>query len=136
VSLWHSDQKTEIGDPAGWGVNVSATKYIDDTWLPFVRGGYTEDGGSLLQKSLSLGLGYQPVQYGNLLGFGVNWGEPNATTWGSSDLPDQYSFELFYRWQLGERLAVTPDLQYFLNPALNPDQSSIWLFGLRARLAL
>jgi porin len=136
VSLWHSDQKTEIGDPAGWGVNVSATKYIDDTWLPFVRGGYTEDGGSLLQKSLSLGLGYQPVQYGNLLGLGVNWGEPNATTWGSSDLPDQYSFELFYRWQLGERFAVTPDLQYFIDPALNPDQSSIWLFGLRARLAL
>ena len=136
LTLWHSDQKTEIGDPSGWGVNFSATKYIDDTWLPFVRGGYTENGGSLLQKSLSLGVGYQPVQYGNLVGFGVNWGEPNATTWGSPDLPDQYSLELLYRWQLGERFAVTPDLQYFINPALNPDQSSIWLFGLRARLAL
>jgi porin len=137
VSVWHSDAKTSTsGDPSGWGVNFSATKYIDDTWLPFVRGGYTEDGGSLLQKSLSLGVGYQPVQYGGLVGFGFNWGEPNATTWGSPDLPDQYSFELFYRWQVGDRLAVTPDLQYFINPALNPDQSSIWLFGVRARLAL
>ncbi len=62
LTLWHSDEKTAIGDPSCWGVNFSATKYIDDTWLPFVRGGYTEDGGSLLQKPLSLGVGYQPVQ--------------------------------------------------------------------------
>ena len=81
-------------------------------------------------------MGYQPVQFGNLVGLGLNWGEPNAITWGSPDLPDQYSFELFYRWQVGDRFAVTPDLQYFINPALNPDQSSIWLLGLRARLAL
>ena len=136
VSVWHSDEKSEIGDPSGWGVNVSATKYIDDKWLPFLRGGYTEDGGSLLQKSVSAGLGYQAVPGRDLVGFGVHWGEPNATTWGSSDLSDQYSLELFWRWYLGEQLAVTPDVQYLINPALNPNESSIWLFGLRARFVL
>ena len=44
--------------------------------------------------------------------------------------------ELFWRWQLGEQLAVTPDLQLLINPANNPDEDRIWLFGLRARLAL
>jgi hypothetical protein len=31
---------------------------------------------------------------------------------------------------------VTPDLQYIKNSALNPDADSIWVFGIRARLAL
>ena len=38
--------------------------------------------------------------------------------------------------QLAERLAITPNLQFISNPALNPDADSIWLFGLRMRLAL
>ncbi len=136
LTVWHSDAKTSTsGDPAGWGVNFSAAKYIDDKWLPFVRGGYTEDGGSLLQKSVSVGLGYQAVPGRDLVGFGANWGEPNATTWGPG-LRDQYSFELFWRWHVGPQLAVTPDLQYLIHPANNPDESAIWLLALRARLSL
>jgi len=135
LTLWHSDEKSETGDPSGWGLNFSATYFIANKWMPFLRGGYTEDGGSLLQKSVSAGLGYQWIPGRDLLGFGVNWGQPNETTWGPG-LRDQYTLELFWRWQLGEQLAVTPDLQLMINPALNPDQSSIWLFGLRARLAL
>ena len=38
--------------------------------------------------------------------------------------------------QLAKQLAVTPDLQFLINPATNPDQGSIWVFGLRGRLAL
>jgi len=38
--------------------------------------------------------------------------------------------------QLTQNLAITPDVQLIINPALNPDESSIWVFGLRARLAL
>jgi porin len=44
--------------------------------------------------------------------------------------------ELFWRWQLGSQLAVTPDLQLLINPANNPEESSIWVFGVRGRLAL
>jgi hypothetical protein len=32
-------------------------------------------------------------------------------------------------------LAITPTLQLLIHPALSPDQNSIWVFGLRARLA-
>jgi len=31
---------------------------------------------------------------------------------------------------------LTPDVQLLFNPALNPDASSTWVFGIRARLAL
>jgi porin len=44
--------------------------------------------------------------------------------------------ELFWRWQLARQLAVTPDLQLLINPANNPDEDAIWVFGLRGRFAL
>ena len=88
-----------------------------------------------MQKSISAGAGYQPTPGGDLLGFGFNWGEPNEGTYGKG-LRDQYTAEVFYRWQLAPQLAVTPDLQWVRNPALNPTEDQIWIFGLRARLSL
>ena len=72
---------------------------------------------------------------GNLLGIGVNCGEPNSAVFGSG-LNDQYTAEAFFRWQLSKEFVVTPNLQVLVNPALNPDEDSIWVLGLRARLAL
>lgn len=135
LTFWHSDEKSEVGDPDGWGLNFSGTWLFDSKWMPFLRGGYAEDGGSLLQKSISTGVGYQWVPGRDVLGLGLNWGEPNETTWGEG-LRDQYTVELFWRWQLGSQLAVTPDLQLLINPALNQDESSIWVFGIRGRMAL
>jgi porin len=74
VTLWHQDERIEAGSPSGWGFNLSATKWLDDKWFPFLRLGYAEDGGSLMQKSVAAGFGYQPVAAGHVLGVGVNWG--------------------------------------------------------------
>ena len=71
----------------------------------------------------------------DLLGFGANWGEPNESSFGSG-LSDQYTFEVFYRFQLAEQLAITPDIQLLVDPPNNPDHGSIWVYGVRARLAL
>lgn len=135
VTFWHADERTEAAVPNGWGLNFSATQYIEDKWLPFVRAGYAKDGGSLLQRSVSVGFGYQWVPYQDLVGFGFNWGQPNETTF-EPGLRDQYSLEAFYRLQLARQLALTPDVQLLFNPALNPDAKSSWVFGIRARLAL
>jgi len=132
---WHSDKKSEADDPDDWGLNASATWFVGDKWLPFLRGGYADDGGSLLQKSISAGVGHQCVPGRDVIGFGFNWGQPNETTWGSG-LSDQYTLELFWRWQVGKQLAITPDLQLLVDPANNPDANQIWVFGLRARLVL
>ena len=71
---------------------------------------------------------------GNRVGVGINWGEPSDTTF-EPGLRDQTSVELYYRIQIFKELAITPDLQYIKNPALNPEESSLWVFGLRARFA-
>jgi porin len=135
VTYWHADERTEAGEAKGWGLNVSFTRYLAQKWLPFIRAGYAEDGGSLMQKSVSVGTGYQPIPKGDLIGIGFNWGEPNEDTFGP-ELRDQYTAELFYRWQLTPRLAVTPDIQWIRNPALNPEEEQIWILGVRVRLAL
>jgi porin len=44
--------------------------------------------------------------------------------------------ELYYRLQLFQHLAITPDAQLVIDPVLNPDEDRIWVFGLRARLTL
>jgi porin len=43
--------------------------------------------------------------------------------------------EVYFRLQVTKELAITPDVQLLIDPALNPDEDSVWVYGLRARLA-
>lgn len=139
LTLWHVDAREEAGAPSGWGANFSWSRYYNDKVMPFVRAGYTDDSGSLLEKSVSVGLGYRPDPStevpGDLIGAAFNWGEINENSFGPG-LDDQYTLELFYRWQLTQQVALTLDYQYLRDPALNPDESSISVWSLRARFAL
>jgi len=136
LTLWHVDESKPAGTPGGWGVafNYSAS-LNDDTLMPFIRGGYADDGGTLLERSVSVGLGYNAVGGRDQLGVAVNWGRPNEDSFGP-DLDDQYTFEVFYRLQVTEQFALTPDIQYLVDPAQNSTEDSLWILGLRARLAL
>jgi porin len=135
VTVWHVDESREIGAPSGWGAAFHYVTYLNKNLMPFVRGGYADDGGTLMQKSLSLGLGYQRAAGRDLLGVGYNWGEPNEKTF-STGLKNQQTLEVFYRFPLTEQFVLTPDIQYIKKPALNPNRDSLWVVGLRARLAI
>jgi porin len=137
ATLWRTDGSDEFGVDDGWGIAGSATWYVNDRWLPFLRGGFANDGGALLAASVSAGLGWQPMPGPgrDVLGLGLNWGRPNSDSFGPG-LDDQWTGEIFYRINLGKHVAVTPDVQVLINPALNPDKDVIGIFGLRARLAL
>ncbi len=133
LTFWHIDERVN-GTPDGWGVNFSWQTWIDEKWLPFVRAGYTEDSGSLLEKSISVGVGYQPVPRRGAIGFAFNWGVPNEASFG--DVDEQYTTELFWRYQLTKEVAVTPSVQYIRDPALNQDEDNLWVMGLRLRVVL
>lgn len=135
ITAWQSDARREAGIDDGWGVAASASYLIDERWLPFARIGWSDGGGgAFMEGAASVGVGYYLREKSDLLGLGLNWGRPSDTTFGSG-LSDQYTFELFYRLQLLERLAITPDIQVLVDPALNPDTEVAAVFGLRARLA-
>ncbi|MFW2405632.1 MAG: carbohydrate porin, partial [Gammaproteobacteria bacterium] len=133
VTVWHKDAREAAGKPSGRGVNFSFARFVDGTWMPFLRGGWSDDGDSLLQKSLSGGIGYRVRNDKDLFGAGLNWGEPNSNQGVGTDA--QYAAEIFYRLLIGKRLNLTADLQYVRDPAINPSESSIWVFGARGRWA-
>ena len=135
LTFWHVDDSVQAGTQQGWGVAFSHVQQLGDRWMPFLRGGYADDGGSLMQKSIGVGFLYQPKSAGDQLGVGLNWGEVNETTFGPN-LDDQITAEVFYRIQITPQFALTPNIEYIDNPALNPENDNLWVIGLRARMAL
>jgi len=106
---------------------MSASWTFDNTWMPFLRAGYADQGGALYDRSVSV---CYVTQQRDLIGIGLNWACPQ----GLSD--SQWTLEAFYRCQVSESLAVTFDAQPIANPALNPTQDMAGFFGLRTRSAL
>jgi porin len=73
-----------------------------------------------------------------LFAVGISYGEASEdpVSGFSSDLDPQYTAEVFYRFQLSQHFAITPDQQWIVDPVLNPDEDSIYIAGMRARLSL
>ena len=65
------------------------------------------------------------------LGFGATWARPTAPL-----TSDQFAFELFYRAQMVDGVQVTPDAEFIINPALDPNSNFQVVFGLRVRAYL
>jgi porin len=129
VTLWHTDARAASGSPEGHGVAVTSQKFICDKWLPFFRFGYADGDAALMQTTFSTGLGLQRENR-DVAGIGLSWGQPAAGA-----LRDQFTSEFFYRFQLTQFLAVTPDIQLIVDPALNPSVDVLALFGVRFRAA-
>lgn len=135
LTLWQIDAVSNAAASAGWGVAFSASGTIHGEWTPFLRGGWSEKGGSQYDAALAAGFGYQPAGRPGMLGVGLSVARPNENTYGKK-LNNQLTGECFYKLQYTHRLEVTPNLQLLGSPALNPDTDAIWLFGLRARIVL
>ena len=129
LTAWHVDERDNAGTPDGWGLAFSASTFINDQWMPFLRVGYSDGDAALLETSVSAGVGRYFDDSGNLLGFGFNWGEPAA-----DGLDSQVALELFYRLQLAQNIAITPDIQVIFNPANSPSEDTIGVFGVRTRI--
>ncbi len=134
LSFWHVDDRIQSQVSDGWGATFSFSRLFADTWEPFFRAGYSEDGGALWERSISAGIGYHTRKKSDVLGFGLNWSRPSEGTFGPG-LDDQFTAEIYYRIQVLKVLTITPDVQALFNPALNPDEDVIFVFGLRGRIS-
>jgi len=128
---WHADQREREGVDQSEGITFGANWTFDDTWMAFVKAGWSDGDAPLYNESVTVGAIYHVARRSDLAGVGMNWGNP-----ADSNLDDQVSAELFYRLQLAQNLAITPSLQVAIDPALNPDEDEIWFGGIRARLTL
>ena len=130
LTMWHVDPRRVADTPDSWGVAFTAQKFVDEKWLPFFRCGYSDGEAALMQTTFSTGIGYQRDNR-DVAGVGLSWGSP-----ADGSLRDQFTSEAFYRFQLTQFLAVTPDVQLIVNPALNPTTDVLGFFGIRLRAAL
>ncbi len=129
ATLWHTDARENAGTPESWGIALTAQKFLGEKWLPFFRFGYSDGDAALMQTIFSTGLGLRRKN-NDVTGLGISFGKPADGT-----LRDQFTSEWFYRFQLTQFLAVTPDIQLIADPALDPGEDVLALFGIRLRAA-
>jgi len=131
VTYWHVDEREEKGIPESDGITIGANWLINKEWLPFARIGFSDGLAPQMQKTITVGLGHYFSIRTDVIGLAVNWGDPSDET-----LREQYTTELFYRFQYTQNFAITPSVQWLVDPALNPNEDNIWIFGLRLRMNL
>jgi porin len=129
VSVWGQDPRNAADIARGRGVTLSASTTLGKRWTPFVRAGYSDGGGALVDRMIGAGIGYRLNERNDFIGFGISWARPP----GSNE--NQYTFEAYWRWQPAKHVQIVPDLQLIINPANNPSLASAWLAGLRVRIA-
>ena len=126
LTVWHSDAASDGSREEDYGAAISASWYVADVWLPFIRIGRSRGRAALYETLVSTGIGYYRPN-GDLAGIGLNWVE-------ARDIPgDQYTAELFYRFSLSPGLEITPSVQLVRNPLLDPTQDGFGVFSLRFR---
>ena len=131
-SAWHVDDREEVGVDSAEGFTVGANwTNGDQRWMLFTRAGWADGEAAIYEESYTFGFMRKYRRNSDLLGLAVNWGQPPQ-----DDLDAQTTGELFYRLQLSENLAITPNLQLLKDPALNDQDDVVWVTGLRLRMTL
>jgi len=132
LSLWHADAQDDAGLPSGNGVALSADQEFNDSFAVFIRAGVNSGGVKDTRGYAGAGaVLLEPFDRRNdSFGVGLSWGQPDNRA-----LRDQYAGEVYYRVQLTPTTQITPSVQLFIDPALNPDEDAIAVLSLRARVA-
>lgn len=132
LALWHVDEREDVGLDSAEGMTIGANWTTpDQRWMYFARAGWADGDSALVEESYTLGFMRKFRRNADLMGLAVNWGQPPQ-----DGLDAQTTGELFYRVQLSENLALTPNLQLLRDPALNDEEDTVWVTGLRIRLTL
>ncbi|NIS89134.1 MAG: hypothetical protein GTN98_03460 [Woeseiaceae bacterium] len=134
-TYWEKDARAVAGTPKGDGWTLSAVSDLRDDMLAFVRFGRSDGGGGVAaEDAFSAGVQFTE-DFDETWTIAVGWANPSATTFGPG-LDNETLIETSYKFQLSQNFSFTPNLQVVFNPAGNPDENSIWIFGLRAILTL
>ena len=133
-NLWYQDTREEAGVPESYGINLVASKLMfDDKVMPFLLAGVSDGDASQFEKDIAAGVGFgfntTQSKARDVLAVGIAWGDPSDT-----DLQEQITAELYYRFQLLDNIAITPSFQVIKNPASNPSETTVNIAGIRARI--
>jgi porin len=131
LTVWHVDERDDASIDSAHGLALGGVWTFDDRWKIFLKLGLSDGGAPIYNKSATVGLIRDFLVRSDSFGIAVNWGEPPDNT-----LREQTTVEAFWRFQFAPNLAIMPSLQLLLDPALNPADDEVWVFGLRFRLTI
>jgi carbohydrate-selective porin OprB len=135
ISVWHQDERDDANVADGWGFVTSGSQRFG-RFLPFLRYGYSDagsDGPTPMKHSINGGVAMDNVfgQENDRIGVGLTWSDPS-----DSSLDDQGAIDAYYRIQLTEEIAISPTLQFIIDPVRNPNEDEIFVLGIRTRIEL
>ncbi|MCX6914143.1 MAG: carbohydrate porin [Verrucomicrobia bacterium] len=130
---------------AGLGLNVQQQLGPNSPFACFARAGVSGShvalGGASAQVSGGLAMvaplkqaGLVPKLSNDLLGLGVVWSQPSATTQPVYH-ENEYALETFYALQLTPTIKLQPDLQVVWNRAFSPDAGPTFVCQLQINIA-
>ena len=134
-SLWHQDERDDAGIDDGWGIGISAVQKFG-RFTPFVRYGYADveiNGPTPVEHMVNVGVVMDKI-FGNTndrIGIGYTWSDPV-----DGSLDNQEIIDAYYRVQLTPEIQIGPTLEIVFDPVRNPDDDTIYVWGLRTRIAL
>jgi porin len=134
-SAWHQNQREDAGISSGWGIAGSALQRFG-RFTPWVRYGYanhSDDGPTPVKHMANVGLVIDEIfgQSYDRIGIGYTWSDP-----ADHELDDQSTIDAYYRVQVTPEIQVGPTFQFIFDPARNPDEDTVYVWGIRARFAL
>lgn len=133
ITFWQVDDRVEADVEGSWGTALSLSHTVGQRWLPFVRGGFADGGGAIVDRSVSAGVGCLLNERRDYFGIGLNWGRPPREAAGENPR-NQYTIETYYRAQVVPHLLVVPSAQFVIDPALDRTKDSLWILGIKLRV--
>ena len=106
----------------------------------FGRVGWANPEFNVFSHFASIGLtwgGFLPGRPEDTLGLAIAWARAGdefrraGSAIGFEPTRAETAYELTWRLPLTRNLAVQPDIQYVIDPGLDPDRDDAWAFGLR-----
>jgi porin len=135
--VWDVDERDDDGIDDAHGAAIGMNYTSEQTWMVFAKIGWSDadapNDPQIYEESYSVGGIYYFADRSDLAGIAINRGELAAEGLVSDT---QTTTEIFYRVQFSRNLAITPSIQLLEDPALNDEDDSITVFGLRLRLTL
>ena len=108
-------------------------------YLPFARYGYADSdeepglGDAVpIEHMVNVGMAIDALfgKANDRLGIGATWSRPI-----DDSLDDQGVLDLYYRFQVSPRLAITPTAHLIFDPIRNSDEDQVLVWGIRSRFA-
>jgi hypothetical protein len=132
--IWYSQPSVPEQPSASQGVSFSAVQNFGKTWGLFLRANNASGSASPIETSVAWGAIYNDPFRRNAMdqvGLGFFWSKANLSAAQQPTKNAEWGIELYYNYTIFKGLQLSPDVQFYVNPALQTTPGPAAMFTLR-----